>query len=72
MVIYNIDLQQNQRYKMEIVSAQYVIDIFGNQDTIKATINGVECYVPINAGNEHYAEIMRQVEAGELTIQEAE
>ena len=28
--------------------------------------------IPLDAANRHYAEIMRQVEAGELTIQEAE
>jgi hypothetical protein len=28
--------------------------------------------IPINPANRHYAEIMRQVEAGTLTIQEAE
>jgi len=28
--------------------------------------------VPINPANRHYAEIMRQVEAGELTIQDAD
>ena len=40
--------------------------------TIRATINGQETFVPINPANTDYAEIMRQVEAGELTIQEAE
>jgi antitoxin (DNA-binding transcriptional repressor) of toxin-antitoxin stability system len=29
-------------------------------------------WVPIEAGNRHYAEILRQVEAGELTIEEAD
>jgi hypothetical protein len=27
---------------------------------------------PLSVGNRHYDEIMRQVEAGELTIQEAD
>ena len=41
--------------------------------TILATIDGVEMSMPINSiGNRHYDEIMRQVEAGELTIAEAE
>jgi len=40
--------------------------------SIKATIDGVEMYVPLDPANRHYAEIMRQVEVGELTIQEAE
>lgn len=39
---------------------------------IVAIIDGVEWYVPNDNKNNMYAEIMRQVEAGELTIQEAE
>lgn len=42
------------------------------QDAYSVTINGVTSYVPKIAGNRHYDEIMRQVEAGELTIQEAD
>ena len=38
---------------------------------LRATINGVETFVPCRTANRHYAEIMRQVEAGELTIQDA-
>jgi hypothetical protein len=29
-------------------------------------------FIPLAAGNRHYDEIMRQVEAGTLTIQEAD
>jgi len=57
---------------MEITEAQYVNGPFGGGQNIRATINGVECYVPLDSANTHYAEIMRQVEAGELTIQPAE
>jgi|MDSZ01.2.fsa_nt_gb hypothetical protein len=39
---------------------------------VKATIDGQELFVPKDPANRHYAEIMRQVEAGELTIQEAD
>ena len=39
---------------------------------IKATIDGVVCFVPIDEGNTHYAEIKRQVDAGELTIEDAD
>ena len=39
---------------------------------IKATINDVESFVPMDPDNSDYAEIMRQVEAGELTIEEAD
>ena len=57
---------------MNISSAQYCNDRDGNKATIKATINGTELWVPIDSGNRHYAEIMNQVEAGELTIADAE
>jgi len=57
--------------QMNITSAQYVT--FNGQNTdIVATIDGTEWTVPLDPANRHYAEIMRQVEAGELTIQEAE
>ena len=57
---------------MNITNAQYFNDGEGVQDGVKATIDGTEMFVPFNPANRHYAEIMRQVEAGELTIQEAE
>ena len=39
---------------------------------IQATIDGTEWSVPIDINNSDYAEIKRQVDAGELTIEEAE
>ena len=58
---------------MEITNAQYVNGFMGEANAaIRATIDGQETFVPIDPANRHYAEIMRQVEAGELTIQEAE
>ena len=56
---------------MNITSARYVADDTGNISII-AIIDGVEWGVPLSAANRHYAEIMRQVEAGELTIADAE
>jgi len=56
---------------MQITSAQYIA-FEGNNSSIRATIDGQEMYVPLDPANRHYAEIMRQVEAGTLTIQEAE
>ena len=44
----------------------------GVNNCIIATIDGQEMYVPLDPSNRHYAEIMRQVEAGELVIQEAD
>ena len=40
--------------------------------SIRATIDGITMSVPLDPANRHYAEIMRQVEAGELTIQDAD
>ena len=57
---------------MNITAAQYQADpISGTNTSIQATIDGQEMSVPLDPANRHYAEIMRQVEAGELTIQDA-
>ena len=58
--------------EMNITNAQYYNDADGNQSGIKATIDGVPTYVPLIAGNTDYDEIMRQVAAGDLTIQDAD
>jgi len=58
---------------MTITSAKYANDnLSGQPSSIKATIDGTEWSVPLVAGNRHFDEIMRQVEAGELTIAEAD
>jgi len=56
---------------MNITQAQYTTtdsDIV----SIVATIDGITISVPLDPANRHYDEIMRQVEAGTLTIAEAE
>ena len=57
---------------MNITSAQYNADMDGNNSSIQATIDGQEMSVPLDPANRHYAEILRQVEAGTLTIADAE
>ena len=57
---------------MTITTAQYQADMDGNNSCIQATIDGQEMSVPLDPANRHYAEILRQVEAGTLTIQEAD
>ena len=61
---------------MNISSAQYVsetlLDGTPQNASVKATIDGITMFVPLDPSNRHYSEIMRQVEAGELVIQEAE
>ena len=60
--------------QMNITSAQYIDDpeTAGTRDNIKAVIDGTTVFVPLDPANRHYAEIMRQVDAGELTIQDAD
>ena len=57
--------------EMQITSAQYIA-FEGTNSSIRATIDGQELFVPLDPNNRHYAEIMRQVEAGTLTITEAD
>ena len=52
---------------MIITEAQYNKD----NGSIIATIDGQEMSVPLDPANRHYAEILKQVAAGTLTIQEA-
>ena len=58
--------------QMNITSAIYKADIEGQVTVINATIDGITMSVPLDPANRHYAEILRQVEAGELTIQDAD
>jgi hypothetical protein len=59
--------------EINIESAIYCVDtLTGENSTITATIDGITMSVPLDTANRHYAEIMRQVEAGELTIQDAD
>ena len=44
----------------------------GSKDIIFAVIDGVESWVPTDPANTDYAEILRQVEAGTLTIAPAD
>ena len=57
---------------MNITSAQYNADMDGNNSGIQVTIDGQEMSVPLDPDNRHYAEILKQVEAGTLTIADAE
>ena len=58
---------------MNITSAKYMADIKTGEDScINIVSDGKLISVPLDPDNSHYAEIMRQVDAGELTIQEAD
>jgi len=58
--------------KMKIESAVWVSDHDNTQAGISAVVDGKQLGIPLDPANRHYAEIMRQVEAGELTIQDAD
>ena len=58
--------------EMNITSAKYCKDLETNENqSIKATIDGIEIFVPLVEGNRHYDEIMRQANANTLTIAES-
>ena len=44
----------------------------GVNENVQVVIDGITRTVPIDPTNRHYAEILRQVEAGTLTIQDAD
>mgnify|MGYP001287249620 CR=1 FL=1 len=59
---------------MNITEVIKVKNIDGSENTniLKATINGVEHWIPKEKDNIEYAEILRQVKEGTLTIKDAE
>tara|TARA_Y100000114_G_scaffold65483_1_gene60000 strand:- start:9 stop:185 length:177 start_codon:yes stop_codon:yes gene_type:complete len=58
---------------MIIENAQYVLTAGTTENSsINCTIDGVAMSVPMNAENRHYAEILKQVEEGLLTIKDAD
>ena len=57
--------------RMDITSAKYC-EYNGENTSINIVIDGVQIAVPLDSANRHYAEIMRQVAAGELTIADAD
>tara|TARA_R110002111_G_C5713825_1_gene347000 strand:- start:27 stop:206 length:180 start_codon:yes stop_codon:yes gene_type:complete len=56
---------------MTITNAQYAQTDSVNT-AVQATIDGSKMSVPLDPANRHYAEILRQVEAGDLTIAAAD
>ena len=59
--------------EMNITSAQYIADAVTNENIgIEAVIDGATYGVPLDPSNTEYAEILRQVTAGDLTIADAD
>jgi len=57
---------------MNITSAKYTKNKEGTICNVRCTIDEIVSDVPMVKDNRHYAEILRQVEAKELTIEEAD
>ena len=58
---------------MNISNAQYFLDVDGVTNfSINVTIDEQAVSVPLDPANRHYAEILKQVEAGTLTIADAD
>ena len=64
-------------YSVNITNAKYLKPrAIGDEPSVNsailATIDDTEMSVPLNPDNRHFAEIMRQVAAGTLTIADAD
>jgi len=58
---------------MVITNAKYIkLALEDTNGSIEATIDGVAISVPLATDNRHYAEILKQVADGDITIAEAD
>ena len=57
---------------MKIENAKYTSFDGKNNDCIRVTIDGELVNVPLDPANRHYAEILKQVKEGTLTIKDAD
>ena len=58
---------------MKIENAQYAkISKDAEVTSIVAVVDGQQVAIPLDPANRHYAEILKQVEEGKLTIKDAE
>ena len=58
---------------MNIKDAQYMKSPINEKDImIKAIVDGEESWIPLDPNNRHYAEILKQVKEGTLTIKDAD
>ena len=58
---------------MEIKNAKYLKDIVDDKNmAVNVEIDGEKVTVPLDPNNRHYAEILKQVAAGTLTIADAD
>ena len=58
---------------MIITNAKYKKDLItDSNNSVEATIDGTVWGVPLDPANTHYAEILKQVADGDITIAEAD
>ena len=57
---------------MDISSAQYIQDETNTNTIVKIVVDDETMFVPLDLNNRHYAEILKQVKEGTLTIKDAE
>ncbi len=58
---------------MKIENPKYIYDLDGvTKISISAIVDGLISTIPLSEKNRHYAEILRQVEEGTLTIKDAD
>ena len=58
---------------MVITNAKYIKDSVTNENyAVSATIDGQGYNIPMDTANRHYAEILKQVADGTITIAEAD
>ena len=57
---------------MVISDAQYNLNDEGENTSINVTIDGKVVSVPLDPDNRHYAEILKQVADGDITIADAD
>ena len=57
---------------MNITSAKYLKNLEDQNSIVKIIVDGETLFVPLDLDNRHYVEIKRQVDAGELTIEDAD
>ena len=59
--------------KIEIKNAKYIKDVDTDKNSsIEATFDGEKVFVTLVEDNRHYAEILKQVADGDLTIADAD
>tara|TARA_R100001460_G_C3536310_1_gene174014 strand:- start:32 stop:205 length:174 start_codon:yes stop_codon:yes gene_type:complete len=57
---------------MNITQAKYITDMNGDNDGIEIMVDGKKCFISESLENRYYVELKELVDAGKLTIQEAD